>query len=473
MYLFVFSLSGFVLAACGQDPGASLDGGVTQDAAGTAGDGGDGGDGGVRSTWAPQAWEDCEGGGQSYEAGPEDYRDVLDTLNPGDTLNLRSGSYLRGLPIRRSGNSDACIVIQASDLGARPLFIGSNSWNIVAVHGASWVKVRGLDIDGDNKAGFGVASQGGTDSPTHHVVIEDLTMVGLGSDQQIVGVSTKSPAWDWVIRGNTITGAGTGMYLGNSDGNQPFVRGVVEFNTILDTTGYSMQIKHQNPRPQIEGIPQQSETVIRWNVFSKSSGASMNSARPNLLLGHWPSSGAGVDDRYLVYGNFFYDNPSEMLLQAEGNVAIYNNVFVNPNGGAITIRPHNDVPKTVDVAFNTVWAQGRGIQVSGQNEYAQRVRYNAVFASSGISAADQVGNVTGDYNEASSAFEGATSGLEGMNLHPKAGQLMQSVSSSELPVAPGIEVDFDGVDRVEDVAGAYSSGGGAQSYRLGRQARSY
>ena len=73
--------------------------------------------------------------------------------------------------------------------------------------------------------------------------------------------------------------------------------------------------------------------VIRRNVFSKSSNSSTGSlARPNLLVGHSPLSGTGVDDRYEIYGNFFFQNPTEALFQGEGNVALYDNLFVNASG---------------------------------------------------------------------------------------------------------------------------------------------
>ncbi|MEZ4337566.1 MAG: hypothetical protein R3B82_13185 [Sandaracinaceae bacterium] len=351
------------------DAGGGFDGGPDFDAAlPDAGPGPEIDAGGpVYGEWAPQPWEDCEGGGSIVEAGPDDYRAALDALGPGDTLRLQPGDYTRGLPITVSGEEGRCIVIEALDPAARPRFFGSDAFNIIAIHGASWVKVRHLDIDGIGRAGFGVASQGGDAMPTHHVVIEDLSMVGLDADQQIVGVSTKSPAWDWVIRGNRIVGAGTGMYLGNSDGTQPFVRGVIELNTILDTIGYSAQIKHQLPRPDLPGMPADgAATIIRYNVFSKGAGSSTGAeARPNLLIGHLPASGAGVNDRYLVYGNLFYDNPTENLMQAEGNLAIYRNVFVNPNGGALTVQPHNAVPRLVDVFLNTVLASGRDRRLGG------------------------------------------------------------------------------------------------------------
>lgn len=472
----------------------SCDGDSTPDDAGTDGgdvgpdarvpidamvarDGGAGVDGGGSppSGWAPQPWEDCEGGGRDLEAGPGDYRSMLGGLLPGDTLRLRPGTYREGLPISVSGEEGRCIVIEALDLADRPLFEGSDAFNIIAIRGASWLKVRNFDIDGLGLDGFGVASQGGESMPTHHVVVEGMDMTGLDGSQQIVGISTKSPAWDWVIRGNRIVGAGTGMYLGNSDGNEPFIRGVVEFNTVLDTIGYCAQIKHQNPRPSLAGIPGDgSQTIIRYNVFSKVSGSSTGGgARPNLLLGHFPASGDGRNDRYLVYGNFFYDNATEMLMQAEGNLAIYANVFVNPSGGALTIRPHNDVPREVDVFLNTILAEGRGLSVSGGDpSFSQRVRYNAIFGPTPLRADDEVGNVLGATVDASGAFADPTAMPgAGLDLHPDGASLVSTVDLAELPDVLDRMRDFDGLERDTTRVGAYGGPTSAASVPLGLVAR--
>ncbi len=59
------------------------------------------------------------------------------------------------------------------------------------------------------------------------------------------------------------------------------------------------------------------------------------SPRPNVLVGHFPLEGPGVDDDYAIYGNFFYQNRDEALFQGEGNVALYGNLFVNEYGDAI------------------------------------------------------------------------------------------------------------------------------------------
>ncbi|MDO9636499.1 MAG: hypothetical protein Q7I95_06020, partial [Thiobacillus sp.] len=130
-------------------------------------------------------------------------------------------------------------------------------------------------------------------------------------------------------------------------------------------------------------------------VFSKQDAAPGPLARPNVLLGHVPVSGAGSEDRYLVYGNLFLHNPSEALLQAEGRVAVYDNVFINGGGDAIRIQPHNDVPRDMDIFSNTVLASGTGIQVRQREStaYRQRVVLNVIAAATPILGGEAAHNL--------------------------------------------------------------------------------
>lgn len=417
-------------------------------------------DGGApRPPSARLPWEDCEGAGRSLEAGPDDYRTVLEGARPGDTLRLRPGLYTRGLPMRTSGEEGRCIVVEAQDRDARPVFRGSDAFNVLAIHGASWIKLRGLEVDIDGRAGFGVASQGGDDQPTHHVVIEDLYIHGFGEEQQIVGISTKSPAWDWVIRGNRIVGAGTGLYLGNSDGRQPFVRGLIEHNTVIDARGYCMQIKHQIAR--LDGMPEEAETIIRHNVFAKTRDASTGGqARPNLLLGAFPAEGRGARDRYVVYGNLFYDNATERLLQAEGNLLVVANLFVNPHGDAIAIQPHHGTPRSVEIAFNTIVVRDRGLAIRGGDAaFAQRSRNNLVFAGQPLSVTDSRGDLVGTREDASRYLRAPQLAAgAGLDLHPLTlDAISADVVALEIPPRDETARDYDGAERTRAVAGAYAT----------------
>jgi hypothetical protein len=104
-----------------------------------------------------------------------------------------------------------------------------------------------------------------------------------------------------------------------------------------------------------------------------------------------------MHDRYLIYANRFWQNPGESLFQGEGNLALYNNLFVTDGPDAIRIQPHNDVPREVRVLFNTVVASGNGISVlePEHNPYTQLVAGNVVFAARPLQGGMQRQNLVG------------------------------------------------------------------------------
>lgn len=318
-------------------------------------------------------------------AQPENYRALLVSLKPGDTLQLAPGEYRNGLRLHRlSGTRDAPIVIRGPAQGESAVFVARRGANTVSIVDAAHIELRDVTLDGRNIPVDAVKLEG-TARYAHHITLENLTIVGHGAGQQIVGISTKAPAWGWVLRRNLIHGAGTGMYLGNSDGSAPFFDSVIEYNVVTAPLGYAIQIKHQRPRPELDHAPKDPRvTLIRHNVLSKAEGAAVGpAARPNLLLGHLPRSGPGMQDEYHVYGNFLDDNPTEALFQAEGNVAFYSNVLRNRFGPGIAIQPHNDVPKEIRIFDNTIVTRGEPIVIR-TNEHTQPDRQfvhgNAVFS---------------------------------------------------------------------------------------------
>jgi hypothetical protein len=401
--------------------------------------------------------------GSVYHAGPATYLDTLKSLQPGDTLLLRPGIYENGLPVHRlNGTRDGPIVIAGADAGPAPTFLARPGHNTVSIVDSSYVTIRGLELGGGNLPVDGVKCEGHA-GWAHHITVENLTITGHGNNQQTVGISTKCPAWNWVIRGNVIVGAGTGIYLGNSDGSAPFVQGVIEHNLVADTIGYNLQIKHQQGRPDLPGMPAGPvSTIIRHNVFSKASGGSTGPmARPNVLVGHWPLTGPGAEDVYLIYGNFFYQNPSEALFQGEGNVAVYNNIFVNGQGDAIRIQPHNDVPRVVAVFYNTVIASGTGISViadAARPPDLQAVSGNAVFAGSPVEGGLQVANATQPVEDAFAYLANPLGPIGRMNLYPKPGKMKRcAFETRRISQFSNWDRDFSGRKRGAAFCGAYGS----------------
>lgn len=412
--------------------------------------------------------------GTVYQANPGNYLSLLSSLRPGDTLVLAAGTYddpnnPPGLPLfNLNGTAAQPIVITGPQSGAPAVFIGRSTHNTVRLANASHLVIRNIEIDGRDLGGFGIAAQGSA----HNITIENTRIRGVGGDQQIVGISTSGfTVWNWIVRRNIIEGAGTGIYFGNSDGRSPFIAGIIENNLIRDTIGYSMQIKHQLPRPtNVAGMPTTPQkTIIRNNVFAKSANSSTGgNARPNLLVGHFPTSGAGADDLYEIYGNFFWQNPTEALFQGEGNIAFYGNVLVNDAGSALNIQPHLDVPRYVRVFGNTVVARDNGIRVSGgAASSTQRVFGNAVFAATPISAADQSNNTTDSYANAVNHLVNPRGALGQLDLAPRAGMLSGADwSAAELPGFVAAGTDFNGAARSYTRRGAYSAEGPTSGWRL-------
>ncbi|HEX8096184.1 pre-peptidase C-terminal domain-containing protein [Jatrophihabitans sp.] len=424
----------------------------------------------------PPLWQTMSGCGAlvpttTIQATPSDYVLQLPKLKAGVRLQLAAGTYTQGLNLRdKNGQPDQCIIVEGPASGSPPaVFTGSDSWNIVSLRNSSYIAVRNLSLDGQGKGGDGVrgekrSSSSTTPAWTHHILIDGLSFKNFNANQ-ISGINTKDPAWNWVVRNNTITSTYTGMYFGDSDGTGETANFLVENNLVYDTLGYNLQFKHQLSRDTSLGMPSSGTTIIRNNTFSKENGALTGSlARANLLVDHWPLSGAGSTDSYQIYGNLLWQNPSEGLFQGEGNFSFHDNLLVNRNGDGAYSQPHNDVPKRIDFYNNTVVTTGTGIRITGADttNYQQRVFGNAVFAGIPLYGdGQQSNNITGTYSAASSYLNNPMAALgSGLDLYPKTGQLQgTAIDYSAVSGQRDYDRDFNDRQRITTYRGAYSGDG--------------
>jgi hypothetical protein len=327
----------------------------------------------------------CAATAEVRNATPSDYRAVLRTLRPGDTLKLAPGRYSHLPVVNVNGTPESWITITGPESGPPAEIIGREETNTVEIYNSSYVAIERLRINSRGIPGtFGIAAHGGENNRVHDVRIEGNLFIGQNGGQQTVAISTKAPTWGWVIRNNQILSAGTGLYLGNSDGTDPFVAGVIENNLIRDTIGYNMQIKEQIYIPPVEGMPAgPTTTIIRHNVFIKNDGPSPDGDRPNLLLGGFPAVGAGSLNMYEVYGNYFVHNHREALLQATGRVSVHDNLFVDGPYGypAVVFRSHQTSPLKIAYFYhNTVYTLGKGVYFGTRAAIDDAVMGNVVLA---------------------------------------------------------------------------------------------
>ncbi len=395
---------------------------------------------------------------------PDNYHQLLRKLKPGDTLMLAPGQYHRGLRVHDlHGTAEKPITIEGPTGDAKAVILGYPKRNTVSIKDASHVTIRNLEIDGNGAFVDGVKCEGHA-RYAHHITLEGLRIHNLFKHQQSVGISTKCPAWDWVVKDNHIEGVGTGMYFGNSDGSDPFVGGIIEDNDVLNTIGYNLQIKHQNARPAIEGMPTETRfTIIRRNRFVKEKGGSTEvAARPNVLVGHFPLEGPGSDDTYAIYGNLFFENPNEALFQGEGNVALYSNVFFNSHANefpAIAIQPHNDIPRRVRVVFNTIVHPGVGIRLLQRDDRRvddQRAAGNVVFAGRPIDGWPPDENFAGGFDDAPTYLRSPLPDLDRFSAEPRAWNLGTERVVNIQEDYPELDKDFAGRPRRAYGVGAFA-----------------
>ncbi len=388
-------------------------------------------------------------GGTIKQASPGNYRQLLTTLAPGDTLVLAAGVYERGLPLSDcQGNPEAWITITGPESGVAEIR-QTQMANCVELWQCHHVALKRLSILGGGPAGipglFGISAKGGLKNRVHHILIEDCLISDWNTSQQAVGISTKTPTHDWIIRRNIVRNCGTGLYLGNSNGDDPFVRGVIEHNLVEDPVGYCMEIKFQKHRPDLPGMPSGScRTLIRHNVFIKNDAPSPDGDRANLLVGGFPGNGSGSGDLYEIYGNFFWNNPRESLLQASGRVSIHDNVFADcpsPGHAAITLRDHDLPLRLAHVYNNTIVSSARGIRIASVPTEGHALIGNVAFTSGeALSLHPSItrvnGNVTGNLTDASSEL----SDPEALGFHPLPGRC----AGPGLDLTPFMtETDFD------------------------------
>jgi len=392
-------------------------------------------------------------------ASPERYREVVRALRPGDTLRLEPGIYTQGLDVRRlMGTRDRPIVITGAAGPLRSVFLARRWRNTISIVDSAFVRIADLDVEGSHVQVDALKAEG-TSRFAHDIVVERLRIARFAASQQNVGISTKCPAWNWTIRDNRIEDVGTGLYLGDSDGSAPFVRGVIEGNVVTGTRGYAMQIKHQRPWPAaLGGLVGDGETVIRYNTFDKRvHGSRGGLARPNLLLGHWPLSGPGTKERYLVYGNLFLDNPTEALLQAEGNVTLYNNVFVNRHGDGVAIREHHDVPREIVMLHNTVVTQGTGVLLRNPaTDARQVVAGNAIFAARVEPSGLARDNAVHPFADAGAYLRRFSMDADDFDLAPRDGRLADP-APRRFDGLPDGDLDFARRPRRMPTFGAYGA----------------
>jgi len=424
-------------------------------------------------------------------ADPSNYKAALATLKPGDTLHLAAGTYapMGSTPLPLSNlNGTASQWITVTGPSADPptaVFQASpdGCCDVVEITNSSYLAIENLYVDGMHVDGaFGISAKGGTSNVVHDIRVESCTLVDMDNDgitgdlgQQDDGISTKTPTWGWIIRHNKIVGAGTGMYLGNSNGSDPFIAGVIDDNVVDQPTGYCIEIKQQSPWPAVPDIPTKpTATILSNNVFIKADHAATKSGpRPQVLVDGFPTSGPGAQNHYELYGNLFVHDDEDYLLQATGRVHVHDNVFVDDAmHGAINFTDHDGYTVIDAIVYdNTIYGVGTGIAFSNAPSGVGFAVGNAIFASTAFAGmvATQTDDVSDTVANAAEYVNDPSLTLGTMDFYPKAGSPLRGAKMDLSSVSTDVDydLDFNGAKKDFTYRGAYSGEGINPGWPLG------
>ncbi len=411
------------------------------------------------------------------DANPSNIAGQLHRLHPGDVLHLASGKYRPLYLTDLNGTPEAWITVRGPESGAPAVIVGELNSNTVEIVNSSYLAIENLRIDSRGISGaFGISAKG-KQNRTHDIRIEGNTLVGQNADQQTDGISTKSATWGWIIRNNRILAAGTGIYLGDSDGSAPFVQGLIENNLIQNTIGYNLEIKDQISIPQIPGMPlAPTSTIIRNNVFIKDDQPSPDGNRPNVLVGAFPASGPGAQNVYEIYGNLVLHNGNEALFQGSGRLSLHDNVFVDAPAdyAAVVLRRQNFPLKLAHVYNNTIYTTGQGILFGTSALESDAVVGNLIFAMTPIAGPvlHSSGNLEVSFAKAGEYVKSPSLVVESMDFYPKPGKCLgKPVNLAQFQHEADFNRDFNGQPRTEAAGratfrGAYAGEGANPGWQL-------
>ena len=411
----------------------------------------------------------CVSRASTYVATPSNYRTLLDSLAPGDTLRLTAGSYTLLTLQDLNGTPSSWITVTGPETGSPAVIKGDPCCNTVQLYGCSYLAIKNLTIDGNGYDVDGINSKGYV---SHDILIEGCRLINLAASQATIGISTKETTWNWTIRNNTIVEPGTGLYLGNSEGDAPFINGVIEGNYILNPIGYCMELKHQLPYASLPGMPSgPNRTIVRNNVFIKDGRPTEAGDRPSLLVGPFPASGPGASDLYEIYGNFFYNNPREALFQGAGRFTLHDNIFVgaDPAYTAIYLTDHNGPLSHATVYNNTVYGAGTGITFATPPRTYGLVTGNLLLTDTAITTCGSCTGVIARDNVAASVANAPqyvnqpSTTLGAMDFYPRSN--CTACAGSPLDLSPVVgdrdyNFDFNGTPKGSfTMRGAYAGSG--------------
>ncbi|MFD4899384.1 right-handed parallel beta-helix repeat-containing protein [Streptomyces sp. NPDC058411] len=266
---------------------------------------------------------------------------AADTAGPGDTVSIMNGTYTERskgsdvVSITRSGRPGAPITFTAAP-GHHPVVHAVRAWNAIAINGASYITVRGLEIKGNNKALTLAAAERGANKtdPTFNTNCLSVER----------NRSTGALSHDIVVSGNEVHDcAGGGIATMNAD------HLTITDNHVYSTSWYTVYgtsgISVLTPRDTSAGDAKTYKIRITGNRV-----------HDNETRIRWEKCGCYSDGNGIIIDTLKGDAGHPAY---RGRVLVANNVSYDNGGSGI----HSYKSQHVDIVHNTAYMNGRSTRM--------------------------------------------------------------------------------------------------------------
>ena len=256
---------------------------------------------------------------------------ALRNLKPGSRLSLEPGRYRGGLSLRNvAGRDDRPIVIEGRDPNNPPLFTGGKQ----ALHLAncSHITLRHLRVVGFPTNGINVDDGGSFETPAHHIVIEDVTIVETGPTGNHDALKL-SGLDEFVIRNCCFEGwGGSGIDMVGCH------RGLIDGCTFIGREGFS-----QSNGVQLKGGTE--DVLVQRCLFRNAGHRSINLGGHTGLQFFRPRVQGYEAKNITIAGNRFVGSRAPVAWATAAGGHVHHNTIILPEKWVLRILQENQDPR--------------------------------------------------------------------------------------------------------------------------------
>jgi hypothetical protein len=255
---------------------------------------------------------------------------ALRGASAGTVIRLAPGRYQPGVFVANlQGTGERPIVIEGADPDRPPLFEGGKvAWQL---SDCAHLVLRNIAVRGQQANGINIDDGGSYDTPSHHLVLEQIHVSDVGPQGNFDGIKL-SGVDDFTVRDCTVEGWG-----GQAIDMVGCHRGVIEGCTFRGKPGFS-----QDAGPQTKGGS--SQIAVRRCLFLEAGGRAVNVGGSTGLAYFRPRGALYEAKDIVVEGCVFVGSQAPVAFVGVDGAVVRYNTFYRPNKWVLRILQETTEP---------------------------------------------------------------------------------------------------------------------------------